>query len=93
MVPNKRGNNQHLRSLSALANPEATAKLNGLQVLKSIGSDIQVLSLFALDYFESNRRRISWLPLGGLTVGVADSRVKLVRSIARYAHLMIFVER
>jgi len=37
MMPNKRGNNQHLRSLSALANPEATAKLNGLQVLKVLG--------------------------------------------------------
>ena len=64
MVPNKRGNNQHLRSLSALANPEATAKLNGLQILNSIGSGRQVSSLFVLDYFESNRRRISWLPLG-----------------------------
>ena len=59
MVPNKRGNNQHLRYLSALANPEATAKLNGLQIPNSIGSDMQVSSLFVLDYFESNLIRIS----------------------------------
>ena len=57
MVANIRLNNQHLRYLSALANPEATATLNGLQAPNSIGSDIQVSSLFVLDYFESNLTR------------------------------------
>ena len=81
-----------MRHLSALANPEATATLNGLQGHDSIGSNIQVSNLFVLDYFESNLRRICWLACTALAVDVTDSRVKLVRSIARYAHLMSFVE-
>jgi hypothetical protein len=56
------------------------------------GSDLQVSSLFVLGYFESNLTRNRWQPFEVLAIDVTVSRVTLVRSIARYAHLMNFVE-